>query len=97
MAPVEKISIALPADMISLVREAVETGDYASTSEVIREALREWKAKRVDRANAVAEIRALWEEGLASGPGTDEPDFSSVKQRARARLERSRKKPRQAK
>ena len=46
MANVEKISIALPADMATLVRNAVETGDYASSSEVIREALREWKARR---------------------------------------------------
>ena len=32
MANVEKISIALPADMATLVRNAVETGDYASSS-----------------------------------------------------------------
>ena len=49
MANVEKISIALPADMATLVRNAVETGDYASSSEVIREALREWKARRAAR------------------------------------------------
>jgi len=49
MANVEKISIALPADMAALVRRAVEAGDYASSSEVIREALREWKARRVAR------------------------------------------------
>ena len=49
MANVEKISIALSADMVTLVRKAVETGDYASSSEVIREALREWKARRAVR------------------------------------------------
>ena len=41
MAKVEKLSIGLPTDMATLVRKAVETGDYASSSEVIREALRE--------------------------------------------------------
>ena len=41
MANVEKISVALPPDMVGLVRKAVESGDYASSSEVIREALRE--------------------------------------------------------
>lgn len=46
MATIEKISIALSSDMLSMVRGAVATGDYASTSEVIREALREWKARR---------------------------------------------------
>jgi len=46
MTNVEKISIALSADMVTLVRRAVETGDYASSSEAIREAMREWKARR---------------------------------------------------
>ena len=53
MANVEKISIALPTDMATLVRKAVETGDYASSSEVIREALREWTARRAARSEAV--------------------------------------------
>ena len=59
MANVEKISIALSADMVTLVRKAVETGDYASSSEVIREALREWKARRAVRSDAVKELRRL--------------------------------------
>ena len=44
MANVEKISIALSGDMVALVRKAVEPGADASSREVIREALREWKA-----------------------------------------------------
>ncbi len=46
MANVEKISIALTQDMAALVRQAVESGEYASSSEVIRDALRGWKMKR---------------------------------------------------
>jgi predicted nucleotidyltransferase len=46
MAQVERISIALSSDLLQRVRGAVETGDYTSTSEVIREALREWKLRR---------------------------------------------------
>ena len=46
MASIEKVSIALSSDMLRMVRGAVQTGDYASTSEVVREALREWKARR---------------------------------------------------
>src|ERR1700675_1347230 len=67
MANVEKISIALPADMATLVRNALQTGDYASSSEVIREALREWKARRAARSDAISEIRRLWDEGIKSG------------------------------
>jgi antitoxin ParD1/3/4 len=90
MANVEKISIALPADMATLVRKAVETGDYASSSEVIREALREWKARRAARSEAVSELRRLWEEGIDSGRSAI-LDVAAIKKRGRQRLRSSRK------
>ena len=43
----EKISVSLTDEHAHLLREAVESGDYASSSEVIREALREWKTRRL--------------------------------------------------
>jgi antitoxin ParD1/3/4 len=89
MAAVEKISIALPGDMAKLVRAAVSTGDYASSSEVIREALREWKARRASRVDAIAELRKLWEEGRSSGPST-ELDMAVIKKTARRRHQRPR-------
>jgi len=46
MSKVEKVSIALTSDMAAVVRGAVATGEYASSSEVVREALREWRHKR---------------------------------------------------
>ncbi|MFZ0359195.1 MAG: type II toxin-antitoxin system ParD family antitoxin, partial [Terriglobales bacterium] len=46
MPNVEKISIALPPEMVAVVRRAVETGEYASSSEVVRDALRDWTQKR---------------------------------------------------
>jgi len=90
MANVEKISIALPADMATLVRNAVETGDYASSSEVIREALREWKARRAGRSEAVSELRRLWEEGIDSGRSAA-LDMAAIKKRGRQRLQASKK------
>jgi len=65
MANVEKISIALPQDMAG--REAVSSGEYATTSEVIREALREWKAKRQVARVELEELRRLVREGMESG------------------------------
>ena len=90
MANVEKISIALPSDMATLVRKAVETGDYASSSEVIREALREWKARRAARNEAVSELRRLWEEGIDSGRSAA-LDMAAIKKRGRQRLQASKK------
>jgi len=46
-----------------------ESGEYASSSEVIREALRDWKLKRSLQQNELAELRSPWHDGLASGPG----------------------------
>jgi len=71
MRTVEKISIALPHDMVSLVRDAVESGEYASASEVIREALRAWKFRRKVETLEVDELRQLLQEGAQSGPGID--------------------------
>jgi antitoxin ParD1/3/4 len=85
MATIEKISVALPADMLELVKKAVETGDYATTSEVIREALREWKARREHRGEAIAELRRLWQEGIDSG-GWRPLDVDAIKREGRRRL-----------
>ncbi len=41
MSTVERISITLPTAMAASLRHTVESGQYASVSEIIREALRE--------------------------------------------------------
>ncbi len=64
MTNAEKISIALPPEMVQIVRGAVATGDYASSSEVIRDALRDWSYKRSLRQQGVAELRQVWQEAL---------------------------------
>lgn len=69
MSNVEKISIALTADMAGGVREAVESGDYATTSEVIRDALRDWFLKRRVALLEQDALRQLIRDGVDSGPG----------------------------
>lgn len=71
----EKISIALPPEMVRTVRAAVATGEYASSSEVIRDALRDWTLKRGLRMQGIAELRGVWQEALSdktSGISVDE-------------------------
>jgi antitoxin ParD1/3/4 len=53
MSTVEKISIALPPEMVAVVRSAVDTGEYAPSSEVVRDALRDWTQKRSLRQQAI--------------------------------------------
>lgn len=58
MQKAEKISITLTPDMLRLIRESVERGEYASTSEALRDALRIWHRQRLEDAERVAVIRA---------------------------------------
>ena len=69
MPDAEKISIILTPELAEMVNQAVARGDYASTGEVIREALRDWRVKRLIRQQQIDELRRLVEEGIQSGPG----------------------------
>jgi antitoxin ParD1/3/4 len=71
MANVEKISVALTPEMAATMREVVSSGEYASASEVMREALRDWKHRRKQRDEAIVELRRLLDEGRNSGPFVD--------------------------
>jgi antitoxin ParD1/3/4 len=65
MADIERLTITLPAEMAATVRGAVEGGDYASTSEVVREALRDWTFKRAVRLQELEALKADIDKGLA--------------------------------
>ena len=65
MAEIERMTITLPADMAAVVKGAVKGGDYASTSEVVREALRDWKTKRALQLQELAALKAEIDKGLA--------------------------------
>jgi len=66
---VEKISIALPPEMVASLRQAVDAGEYSSSSEVVREALRDWNHKRQLQQSGIEELRNLWKAAREkSGP-----------------------------
>ena len=70
MPAVEKISIALPPEMVASIRKAVETGEYASYSELVRDALHEWMLKRDLRQHSLDELRKLLRQAQADkAPG----------------------------
>ena len=86
MAAIERLTITLPADMAGLIKGAVNEGGYASTSEVIREALREWKLKRDLYAGQLEALRSDIGRGLA-----DVADGRVVSYDRRRIVERGRK------
>jgi len=84
MSKVEKISIALTQEMAATVKGAVENGEYASTSEVIRDALRDWEQRRRARKAALERLGKLIDEGINSG---DAIPAEEVLARIRAKIE----------
>lgn len=71
MSSVLKVSVALTPELIGMMKEAVDAGDYTSTSEVVRDALRVWKTRRAVHDAGIEELRRLWRDGLESGTPID--------------------------
>jgi antitoxin ParD1/3/4 len=65
VAEIERMTITLPSEMAAVVKGAVAAGDYASSSEVLREALRDWKTKRALQLQEFAALKADIDRGLA--------------------------------
>jgi len=67
MSNIERLTIVVPEPMAAKIRAAVATGDYASTSEVVRDAMRLWSERRELRREGLDALRQAWDEGKASG------------------------------
>jgi len=86
MAAIERISITLPAEMAASLRHTVEGGQYASTSEIVREALREWARKRDDELRDLESLRQAVKIGDESGAGIPAADvFAELRRMIAAR------------
>ena len=57
MSAAEKISVTLTPEMVASVRACVDRGEYASVSEVVRDALRAWDRQRAEDEARLAAIR----------------------------------------
>jgi antitoxin ParD1/3/4 len=80
MPSVEKLSITLPADMVSAIKERVQTGDYASTSEVLRDAVRNWMRQEAEYSERMKAIRGRIQASL------DDPRPTVPAEEARRRM-----------
>ena len=68
MPDIQKLSVALTREQLASLKAAVETGEYATTSEIVQEAVKDWQLKRELRLEDLNRLRQLWDEGKASGP-----------------------------
>jgi antitoxin ParD1/3/4 len=70
MSSIERMTITMPADMAAGIKAAVESGDYASTSEVVRDGLRLLETRAAEDAARLARLQAALaeaEDALARG------------------------------
>ncbi len=83
MSNIERMTVVVPEPMAAKIRAAVASGDYASTSEVVRDAMRLWSDRREFRHEELAALRNAWDAGKASG--IDGPlNMKSILDEARA-------------
>lgn len=64
MADIERMTVTLTAEQVIAVKEAVNSGAYASSSEIVREALRDWMHKQQLRQGELATLRRDIQAGL---------------------------------
>ena len=64
----ERMTITMPAELAETLRQTVAGGEYASTSEVVLEALRDWTRRRDAERQYLEALRAAIRAGLDSGP-----------------------------
>ena len=69
MHPIERITVTMPHEMTADIKAAIATGEYASTSEVVRDALRQWQRSRREIAWSHQQLCAEIQKGIDSGPG----------------------------
>jgi antitoxin ParD1/3/4 len=88
MAEIDKLTVAVSGHQAQLLRDAVDSGEYGTPSEVVREAIGIWQTQRNADRDDIRRLRRLWDEGKASG----EPqpvDFEEFRREARRRLSES--------
>ena len=67
MSNIERMTVVFPEPMAATIRAAVAEGGYASTSEVVREAVRQWSGRRRLRQEEIDALRRAWDDGKTSG------------------------------
>lgn len=85
MSSTERMTITMPSEMAAVVQAAVDSGDYATVSEVIREAVRDWRAKRSSQQQELQALKNDIQRGLADLEAGRLKDFDADRIAAQGR------------
>ncbi len=83
MAKLERITVTMPEEMAAKMRAAVESGEYATTSEIVREALRDWEEYQERRRAKLERLRAEIAKGMVGEGRPMEDVFDDLEQYVR--------------
>lgn len=88
---IETVSVDLKPEIADQIRQAIQSGEYGSSSEVVEDALREWAFLRNRSVNNLEGLGRAWDEARAKdGPGKSfEEVFDRLERKYRAITDRS--------
>lgn len=58
MRNAEKVSVTMTSEQMQVIRESVQSGEFATTSEAMRDAVRVWQRQRIEDAECLEAVRA---------------------------------------
>lgn len=76
MSKLERITVTLTKEMAAKLKAAVESGEYATTSEIVREALRDWDEYQQRQQEKLKWLQAEIQKG-EKGPFRDGEEVMS--------------------
>lgn len=65
------LTVSLTPHQAAMMQAAVESGGYASNSEIVRDALRLWQQREEIRQLELARLKQAYDNGMASGEGRE--------------------------
>jgi antitoxin ParD1/3/4 len=81
MGKLERVAVDLPEELVAKLHAAVDSGEYATTSDVVREALRDWNKERIRSLRSVQELRAMIEAADKSPTVDGEKFMAELRER----------------
>ncbi|MBL8565212.1 MAG: type II toxin-antitoxin system ParD family antitoxin [Hyphomicrobiaceae bacterium] len=75
----ERLTITLTPDLAQRVKSAVDAGNYASASEVMRQALRDWEFAEARRQAELQALRADVQVGLDEAAARKAKPFNAAR------------------
>ena len=58
MRNAEKVSVTMTSEQMQVIRQSVQSGEFATTSEAMRDAVRVWQRQRIEDAERLEAVRA---------------------------------------